>query len=267
MLEIGSGVGPAWVGKLFADLGADVVRFETSADIVRNRPHDLHRWLNANKRSITEQVWDLVAEADVIVHGLTPDAAAARGFSYAELVEAGKANLVVTSLTPFGATGPYANYEAEELNLIHASSWGFLSPSAATDPDLPPLKAPGHHATIMVANGAAATTLAAVDHAERTGRGRFVDFSSLGAAAKMTETAPCFASFMDTDSSRLGVKTLLPWSIYACANGMIQVICVEDAHWDTLRELMGNPEWAEMEIFATIEGRQDNVDLLDLYLG
>ncbi len=255
------------MGKLFADLGADVIRFETSSDLVRNRPHDLHRWLNANKRSVTEDLWALVPGADIVLHGLTPADASARGLSYAELAEAGKPSLVVTSLTPYGATGPYADLAAEELNLIHASSWAFLSPSAATDPDLPPLKAPGHHASLMVANGAAAATLAAFDHADRTGSGRFVDFSGMAAGAKMTETAPTFASFMNTDSSRLGVKTLLPWGIYPCANGMIQIICVEESHWDTLRELMGHPEWAEMEIFATLEGRQDNVDLLDLYLG
>ncbi len=267
VLEIGSGVGPAWVGKLFADLGADVIRFETSSDVVRSRPHDLHRWLNANKRSVTEGLWELVPSADIVIHGLLPADASARGLGYDDLAKTGKPSLVVTSVTPYGATGPYGDLAGEEINLIHASSWAYLSPSAASDPDLPPLKAPGHHATLMVANGAAAATLAAFDHAERTGEGRFIDFSSLGAAAKMTETAPTFASFMDTDSSRLGVKTLLPWGIYPCANGMIQIICVEESHWATLRELMGHPEWAEMEIFSTIEGRQDNVDLLDLYLG
>lgn len=267
VLEIGSGVGPAWVAKLFADLDADVIRFESSDDLLRNRPHEVHRWLNANKRSVTADLWDLVAEADVVVHGLTPAESEARGLSYPELAAAGRSSLVVASLTPFGATGPYADFAAEELSLSHASSFAFLSPSAANDPEKPPVKAPGHHVSLMVANGAAAATLAAFDHAERTGAGRFLDFSSMAAAAKMTETAPPFASFMNADSSRLGVKTLLPWAIYPCADGMIQVICVEESHWDTLRELMGHPEWAEMDIFATHEDRQDNVDLLDLYLG
>ncbi|MGY9075466.1 MAG: CoA transferase [Acidimicrobiales bacterium] len=267
VLEIGSGVGPAWVGKLFADLDADVVRFETTDDLVRNRPHDVHRWLNANKRSITENLWDLVAEADVVIHGLRPAEAEQRGVSYAELAAAGKPSLVVASVTPFGATGPYADFAAEELTLSHASSFGFLSPASASDPEKPPLKAPGHHVSLMVANGAAAATLAAFDHADRTGSGRFLDFSSMGAAAKMTSSAPPFASFMDVDSSRLGVKALLPCGIYACADGMIQVLCVEEPHWDALRELMGHPEWAEMDIFASHADRQDNVDLLELYLG
>ncbi|MFT7599210.1 MAG: crotonobetainyl-CoA:carnitine CoA-transferase CaiB-like acyl-CoA transferase [Acidimicrobiales bacterium] len=267
VLEIGSGVGPAWVGKLFADLDADVVRFETPDDLVRNRPHDIHRWLNANKRSVTDGLWDFVADADIVIHGLTPSQAAVAGLTYDELAAAGKPSLVVTSLTPYGATGPYADFAAEELNMIHASSWGFVSPSSASDPKLPPLKAPGHHASIMVANGAAAATLAAFDQADRTGSGRFVDFSGMAAGAKMTETAPAIASFMNIDPSRLGVKTLLPWGIYACADGMIQILCVEEAQWAALRNLMGNPEWAEMEIFATNEDRQDNVDLLDLYLG
>ena len=267
VLEIGSGVSPAWIGKLFADLDADVIRFETADDLVRNRPHEVHRWLNANKRSATEDFSRLVADADVVVHGLTPAEASTRGMTYPELAASGRSSLVVASVTPFGATGPYANFAAEELTLSHASSFGFLSPSAASDPDKPPVKAPGHHVSLMVANAAAAVTLAAFDHADRTGVGRFIDFSGMAAAAKMTETAPPFASFMNADSSRLGVKTLLPWAIYPCADGMIQVLCVEETHWDALRKLMGHPEWAEMDIFATHEARQDNVDLLDLYLG
>ena len=267
LLEVASGFGPAWVGKLFADLGADVIRLEDGDDLVRNRPHDVHRWINANKRSATGGLDALVGDADVVVHGLRPSQAAERGLAYEQLTAAGRGNLVVASVTPYGMSGPYAEFAAEELNLIHGSSWGFLSPAAATDETLPPLKAPGHHATILVAYVAAAAALAAFDRAERTGVGTLVDFSSFAAAAKMTETAPAGALFLGTDASRLGTKTIEPWAIHQCADGMMQILCVEQAQWEALLDLVGRPEWSELDVFATNEGRQENADLLHLYLG
>lgn len=267
LLEIAGGFGPAWVGKLFADIGADVVRFDDGGDLLRARPFEIDRWINANKRSVSSDLASMVAGADIVVHGLTPAAAAERGLDYEALTMKGGSDLVVASVTPFGATGPYADFAAEELNLIHGSSWGFLSPAAATDETLPPLKAAGHHASILVANVAASVTLAAFDRAERTGTGAYVDFSSFAAAAKMTETAPVGASFQGNDASRLGTKTIEPWAIHQCADGLVHLLCVESGQWEALLDLMGRPEWSELEIFATNEGRQENADLLHLYIG
>ena len=62
VLEVAGGIGLAYLAKLFGDLGADVVRIERDGDDgVRDRPHDVHRWVNANKRSVTSGLTDLVA--------------------------------------------------------------------------------------------------------------------------------------------------------------------------------------------------------------
>lgn len=263
VLELAGGVGVAWAAKLFADLGADVVRVEPGSDtgtsrpdIVRSRPHGVHRWLNTNKRSMT-RADDLVADADLVIHDRTD------GID----VEPAHPGQVVLTLTPFGLDGPYAGYRAEELNLIHGSSWGFLSPAAATDPDLPPLKAPGHHATIVVATEAATVALAAIDRATRSGQGERIDFSCFAAAAKITEFAPAVVSFLDADASRLGSRTVSPWGIYRCADGLMQLICPEQAQWEALVDLMGNPEWATLDLLADGPGRSEHADLIDLHLG
>ena len=254
VLEFCGGVGVAWVGKLFADLGADVVRVEDRPDVVRERPHGIHRWLNANKRSMADAE-HLLPEADLVIHD-RPEAAAAPD----------RPDLVVLAVTPFGLEGPYSSYRAEELNVIHGSSWGFVSPAAATDPRLPPLKAPGHHATIVVATEAATVALAAVDRAQRTGQGEHIDFSCFAAAAKITEFAPAVVSFLDSDASRLGTRTVSPWGIYRCADGLMQLICPEQEQWEALVELMGNPEWARLEVLADGPGGSQNADVVNLYL-
>ncbi|MCP5030994.1 MAG: CoA transferase [Actinomycetia bacterium] len=268
LIEVAGGVGVAWASKLFADLGADVIRLEDDGDRVRNRPHEIHRWLNTSKRSMRRPFaasTDLVAEADIVLHDCPPAKALGQGLRYDDLA-ALSSSLVVGSITPFGMTGPYADYAAEELTLIHGSSWGFISPSAAQDVKLPPLKAPGHHAILNVATVAATAVLAAFDRAERTGQGEHVDFSMFAAATKMTEGAPAGASYLGSDASRLGDKAVAPWGIFRCSDGLVQVICPEQAQWEALVRVMGDPEWAHMEVFGDNGARRENSDLLHLYL-
>ena len=264
VLELAGGVGVAYAAKLLADLGADVIRVEHEGDLVRARPFGVHRWLNTNKRSVTSR-GSLLAETDLLLHDLTATAAAAAGLDPSALAAA-HPRLVVGAITPYGATGPWAEYAATELNVIHASSWGYLSPAAATDSERPPLKAPGHHAAIMTATVGATACLAAVDRAARTGQGEYVDFSMFAAGARMTETAPAAVAFLGADASRLGTRTVVPWSIYRCKDGLIQFICVEQAQWEALVELMGNPDWAALEVFATNGDRRENSDLVELYV-
>ena len=285
VLEVAGGVGVAYAAKLFADLGADVVRLEPAGDaaagdvtddgsgdrapivdVVRRRPHGVHRWLNTNKRSIVGRVEEFSATADIVLHDLGPARAAAAGLEFDRLM-ADNATLVVCAITPFGPSGPYADFAAEEITVIHGSSWGFLSPSAATRVDLPPLKAPGHHATINAATTAATVALAAFDAAQRTGIGSSVDFSVFAAAAKMTETAPVSASYLGVDASRLGVKMVVPWNIYRCRDGLVQFICPEEWQWQAFVKLIGCPDWATLEAFASGAARQANSDLVDVYVG
>jgi crotonobetainyl-CoA:carnitine CoA-transferase CaiB-like acyl-CoA transferase len=269
VIEVAGGVGVAYAAKLFADLGADVFRVELSnsmrTDVVRSRPHEVHRWLNTNKRSTFDSWSTLLDGADVLLHDLGPRMTQAAGLDFADLAKDHEA-LVVCSITPFGMTGPYANYVAEEINVIHGSSWGNLSPSAATDASLPPLKAPGHHATINAATIAATAALAAVDAAQRTGRGAHIDFSVFAAAAKMTETAPVSVLYHEVDPTRLGVKIVVPWHIFECADGLVQFICPEEPQWRAFVTLMGTPEWSQLDLFATAPARRENADLLNVYL-
>src|SRR5581483_12095267 len=118
-------------GKLFADLGADVIKIEPpGGDRGRRRPpfyEDLPAperslsWLahNTGKRGMTLDLTTsgggaifrrLAATADVLIETEKPGRLAALGFSPAALP-----HLVWISITPFGQTGPYSDFEAEDL--------------------------------------------------------------------------------------------------------------------------------------------------------
>jgi crotonobetainyl-CoA:carnitine CoA-transferase CaiB-like acyl-CoA transferase len=122
--------------KRLADFGADVIKIEPpgTGDGARNtgpfykdEPHPeksgLFLYLNTNKRGITLDLetgpgrdifLELVKRADVVVENFKPSVKERLGLSYEEL-EMVNPRLVMTSITPFGQTGPYRDYEMTEL--------------------------------------------------------------------------------------------------------------------------------------------------------
>ena len=122
-------------GKLLSDLGADVVKVEPpGGDRARNTdpfyqdiPHPekslLWFYTNLHKRSITLNIETpdgqaifkkLVQTADFVVESFEPGYMESLGLGYPEL-EKINPGIIMTSITHFGQTGPYAHYKATDL--------------------------------------------------------------------------------------------------------------------------------------------------------
>ena len=284
VLELGEGVSAAYATKLMADLGADVIKVEElEGDRARRRgpfpggADDPERsgiflYLNTNKRGVAldlrrdrARLERLVASVDVLVHNFPPAAMAERGIGY-EAFRRLNPRLVLCSITPFGLTGPYRDYAAEELTLAHGGGWANLSPGALERADGPPLKVFGHQCDFQAGVAAAAATLAACRGAQRSGRGEHIDFSTHSFVASFLEQALVHYSYAGRVATRFGQRLLYPWGIYACADGLIFLAIIEEDQWLRLVELMGRPEWAELEIFRNTVVRSENWDVLKLYL-
>ena len=118
-------------GKVLGDLGADVIEIEPPAGSpTRNTGPFYHdttdaekslTWffLGLNKRGVTlnldtadgrEIFKRLVKTADFVVESFEPGYMKSLGLDYEELVKI-KPDIVMTSITPFGQTGPYAHYK------------------------------------------------------------------------------------------------------------------------------------------------------------
>ncbi len=257
-VELDGGVAVSFATKLLADLGADVVKLEAAGgDPVRDRD-GLFQYLNTNKRSRADTPAaraDLLAGAQLVVGGQSAGA-----------LRRDRDDLVVCAVTPFGLTGPYADagYRATELTVVHGGGWGWLSPGASPWPDQPPLKPFGHQAELQAGIAAATAALAAVDRAGITGRGERIDLSCQAYVASMLEAAFIAWTYPGWDPDRLGVRTLNPWKVFRCLDGLIFLVTVEQDQWVRLVELMGDPDWAQEEVFATTEARNDNADVLNL---
>ena len=69
--------------------------------------------------------------------------------------------LIMTTISYFGCTGPYRQYNAYDLTGSNAGGWAFISPGASDYPELPPLRAFGHLADFQGGVHAAVATLGA----------------------------------------------------------------------------------------------------------
>ncbi|WP_419842127.1 CaiB/BaiF CoA transferase family protein [Candidatus Poriferisodalis sp.] len=262
---------PSDDSDLAGDFGASALSGASDQDDMSG----LFAAVNTNKRSRVLDVScdhdravldELLAEADLFIHDLSPRIAAAQGLAASSL-RARHPSLVTTSITPFGQTGPYANWKATELQVVHGGGWGWLTPGCVQDSELPPLKPHGHQAAFQSGFAAACASMAAVDRAQRTGHGEHIDFAQMSYVAGMLEAAFISWTYRGENSSRLGARILNPWGIFPAADGLIFVVCIERDQWERLKDFMGRPEWADMDIFDTVEGRFDNEDLLRLWLG
>ncbi|MDH3643578.1 MAG: CoA transferase, partial [Gammaproteobacteria bacterium] len=279
VLDFGTGIAAAYAAKLLGDHGADVIKVEPpDGNPLRFRgpfPDDnedpensgLFLATNLNKRGITVAPTDaglrqrLLEWADVLVHDFDSHTASTHGFDAISLRENYPA-LVTLAITPFGQTGPYASYQAEELTLANAGGWANLCPATHTDPALPPLKVCGDQCGLMAAVAGATTTLAMVREARRSGAGDFIDLSIQAYVASVLEIAIPAYSYVGNVVARYHQRSLIPWRIFQAKDGPIIIICIEQDQWERLVELMGNPDWASLEVFADPSSRAENQDLV-----
>ena len=278
VVECGHMVAAAYAGKLMADLGAEVIKVEEpSGDLARQRgpypgntPHPeksgLFLYLNTNKCGVTlnlgtakgqELFQRLVKDADVVVHNYHPTQIASLGLEYEALAQHNP-KLVMTSISPFGQTGPHREYTAHDLTMWTAGGIAFLG-GAGGRPDLPPLKAAGQQAGFQAGVNAGIASLGALYARLGTGRGQHIDISVQECLVAIMENNYIAWPYDQTTPSRLGFR-LIPQDVLPCRDGYIYVLAVEEHQWQNAVELMGNPEWANTELFQDFLARSVNWD-------
>ena len=180
-------------GRILADLGADVIKIEPpSGDPSRWRPPFVDDrpdpeaslpWLasNLNKRGITldlereagqTQFRRLVRTADFVLESFRPGYLDALDLGYRALAEINP-RVILTSITPFGQSGPYSQFPATDLTL--QALGGFLYVNG--DADRPPVRISADLAYRHGAGQGAAGSLVAHYRRQLTGRGQHVDVS------------------------------------------------------------------------------------------
>ena len=186
VLEIATGIAGPFCAKMLADYGAEVIKVEQpgrgdpsrhsgalpqlEGDIEKSA---LFLHLNTNKKGVT---LDLASSAgqdsQILIESFTPGAMASMGLEFAAL-KLLKPDLVMTSVTPFGQTGPHKDYQFTELTIFAAGGAMYREGG----PEREPLKYGGEMAQYYAGVAAASATTAASFKALMTSRGEWIDIS------------------------------------------------------------------------------------------
>jgi crotonobetainyl-CoA:carnitine CoA-transferase CaiB-like acyl-CoA transferase len=179
-------------GKLFADVGGDVIKIEPpGGSASRIKPYfkdtpDPEKSLfwfayNTNKRGITLDLQKpegrklfkkLAAKADIILESSNAGYMDGLGLGYSDIVKV-KPDIIYASISPFGQTGPKSHYVASDLTSVASS--GFLNTSG--DPDRAPVSIGFPQSSQYAGAEAAIGAMTAYWHRLDTGEGQFVDVS------------------------------------------------------------------------------------------
>lgn len=247
--------------KLLAELGADVIKIEKPAGDPMRRigpffhdEPDLEKSLywfqfNTSKRGITlnldnadgrEILKRLVKTADVVVETFPPGYLDEIGLGYSVLKELNP-KLILTSVTPFGQTGPYRDFKASDL--IAQAMGGLMN--QAGFPEDPPHKLHGSQAYHSASVQAAVGTMMALYVRELTGRGQQVDVSLQESMLMSMETAMQHYDMRKEIRRRIARELpIVPGiGLYPCKDGHIWsfVVAGAGAGWDVIID------WLESE--------------------
>ncbi len=196
-------------GKILADLGVDVIKVEPPGGEPSRSigpfwhdipdPEKSLYWFayNSNKRSITLNLETsdgrdifrkLVEKSDFVIESFVPEYAASLGICLPALSSVNE-GIILTSITPFGQTGPYKDYQGSDLVIMGMSGQLYLT----GDADRPPVNIAIPQACMHAGADAAVGSMIAYYHRQRTGRGQHVDVSMHQSAAWfMAQTIPYY---------------------------------------------------------------------------
>ncbi len=257
--------------RVLSDYGADVVKIEEpgSGDPARMLPpffrdkpdpegSGLFLMLNTNKRSVTidlkqddgrQLLLSLVRGADVVVENFKPGTMERLGVGYEVLREANPA-VVLTSISNFGAYGPYRDWEGTDLTLLGMGNMiGFGTAGYE------PVKTAGHHATMHAGYVAALATAVALMAVEHRGAGERLDISIFEAHVHSIDMR--LGRLMGFQyNGRLGGRPELASAVgsgtYPCKDGYFTMTAGATMVSRTIKmigrdDLLSQPEWSTLE--------------------
>ena len=281
VLDLSQGLAGPLCAKLLGDFGADVIKVEPvrgecgrrMPPFFQDDPHPekslFFLLANLNKRGITLNLdapqgadifKQLARRADVVVETCPPGSLASLGLDHASL-ERENPGLVMTSITPFGQTGPYSHYKGEEI-VAYAMS-GIMSISGTTDRE--PLKHGGFQAQYEAGFNAAAATLFTLLLRDVTGAGQQVDVSIQEVVNWTMVINQPFYTWTGGVQGRRRPEGAMFGNVMPCKDGYFVSQAGGGASWDQVAEFYGREELKD-ERFADATQRIINGRALDALL-
>ena len=271
VLDFGRFIAGPFCGALLGDLGADVIRVEKvagsedrfTAPVTEDGQGSAYVTLNRNKRGLTlnprtpagqEVLQRLVATADVVIANLPPDTLASMGMDY-ESLKALKPDIILTTTTAYGSSGPYGKRVGFD-GVAQAMSGNMHLTGYADEP----MKNYFPYVDYLTGTLNAMATLAALLARKQTGEGQHVESSLLGSALTVANGTLIEQAMLNNNRVGTGNRgqTSAPSDAFQTQDGWILAQVVGNPLFERWARLMGDAHWLTDPRYATDEARGDN---------
>ena len=279
VVDLGVGVAGPEVGYVLAELGAEVVKIESRANLdflrrVTVEPDKPNRSWTFNDASRGQRsvcldlttargralALDLCAAADVVIENNRGGVATRWGLDYGA-VRRRRPDVIYYASQAFGTGGPLGEASAfGPLNSAFAGVTWLWNHEDAPYPGGCSLNHPDHTAAKL----AAGVILAALEHRRRTGEGQLIEMSQAESAAYLLGEVYLQAADPKTPLRQTGNRSpyAAPHGVYQCAGTerWVAIAVVSDADWSAFRTVAG---WPDEPALRTAAGRLAATDHLD----
>jgi crotonobetainyl-CoA:carnitine CoA-transferase CaiB-like acyl-CoA transferase len=254
--------------RYLGDFGADVIKVERpGGDSLRNMawrdPRDgaglWWKLVNRNKRTIVLDLKDeadrdvflsLLDEADVLVENSRPGTMERLGLG-PDVLLSRRQTLVMTRISGFGQTGPYAHRPGFATIAEAMSGFASLNGEPGGAPLLPPIALTDE----VTGLAAAFATMVALHHSSATGVGQVVDANLLETMFHLMGPLTSLYGLTGEQQPRLGsgLPYTVPRGTYCCADGKwVAISTSSDSVAARVMDLLGV---GGDERFASFDGR------------
>jgi crotonobetainyl-CoA:carnitine CoA-transferase CaiB-like acyl-CoA transferase len=254
-------------GKVLGDLGAEVVIVEPPGGHPARaigpfykdevHPEKSLFWFafNTSKKGVTLDLTrpegqklckELVQHSDIVIESFAPGYLDTLGLGYAAL-SALKPDLILTSITPFGQSGPRRNWKGTDLTLQARCGFQYL----LGNPDRAPVRISVPMIAVKAGVEAANASLFALLHRNTSGEGQHVDVSAQATGIWQMMNASSFPQHHGADQRRAGDRYNAGFgnarAILPCADGYVTFL--------TMGGHMGAPTLYAMSRWMESEGK------------
>jgi crotonobetainyl-CoA:carnitine CoA-transferase CaiB-like acyl-CoA transferase len=267
--------------QVLGDLGADVVKIETSAgDSMRwigpwRTPGmgPLFLWANRNKRSLVLDLkspegkaaaLQLAGQADVLVSNVRPQGLARLGLDY-ESVRQINPRIIYCAAVGYGSGGPESG-KAVYDDLMQAAS-GIAGLFRQVDGT--PRYAPVNLCDRIVGLYAVNAITSALYHRERTGEGQEIEVPMFETMVQFVLSDHIGGAAFQPSEGQMGYKRLLSRTRgpYRTKDGSLALVVYTNKHWEAFTKLVGCPDLLATDArFKDQEARTQNAELAGDFL-
>jgi crotonobetainyl-CoA:carnitine CoA-transferase CaiB-like acyl-CoA transferase len=254
VVQLGQGLAAAVCGRLFADVGAEVLCLEPDTSTA------LAAYLNHGKTIVpAASGTDALPTADMIVCEGGPAQLRARHCD-ADTLHQRNATAALVFISPFGQTGPRADEPATDLTLMFSSGIARLLTGQVDDLAEPPLRPVGDQSAFIGGIAAACAGM----HAAQVGGSAVIDVSIEEALATlaMAELAGAGLAGRSRARRRITDGNGATVCILPARDGYAAISPREDRQWASWLAAMGAPAWGSDPRFVAKPDRVTNWDAL-----